>query len=127
MFTKLDYRMYNYRKLTTLLTMSLIRYYLFKSPYISDYNSELLHQTNLKESIITITVFNSVLVLLETTMLCLIFSVIAEIMHEYKNSNNLIKYESVFNTSCKYDECYKDRLDLSNPFLYSAKCSALRE
>lgn len=127
MLTKLDYRMYNYRRLTTLLMMSLIHFCLFKTPFISNYNLNVLEQTDLKDSIITITVINSVLVLLETTVICLILNIIAQAMAGYRCSNSsVLSGELFYGYSISEDFCGY-RLDLSNPFLYSAKCSALRE
>ena len=128
MVTKLDYRMYNYRKLTTLLTMSLLHYYFFRAPFISNYSSDALHQTNLKDSIITITGINSVLLMLETTILCLFTTLINEVMTLCSNCYNNITFNKMA-YSCNFldFEYFNNRLDSSNPFLYSDKAKSLRE
>lgn len=127
MLTKLDYEMYNYRKLTTLLTMSLIHYYFFRAPFVSNYNSELLHQTNLKESVITITGFNTVVLMLESTIACLISYVIEKIICGFKSYNDNVFNMDKFRFNLISDVCFDNKLDLSNPFLYSNKTICLRE
>ena len=127
MLTKLDYKMYNYKKLATLLTMSLIHCYFFKTPCISNYNSDLLHQNDLKESIISIIGINVFLLMLEIIAMYLFLTLIQENVLLYNDYKSISLNEVAFCCTLCNIKYLDNRLDFSNPFLYSNKVENLRE
>lgn len=129
MITKLDYRAMNCKRLVHLFMLSFLNSLFFGTPLISNISLELLPHTNFKEALIVSSGMNYALLILNVSITCYIISMFEELIHcggfcyggDFNVENQVLLSTSNYS---KYDF---NRLDLSNPFLYSDKAKALIE
>lgn len=130
MITKFTYKFFNYKKLALLFFISFLQYIMFKVPFFNyNINTEFLSQINFKEPLNSINgmcpiFINSGLIYFVITTIvevirknCLL---LAEVNDNFKSNNFAEQIQQNINYAF-------DRLDNSNPFLYSNKQVALLE
>lgn len=130
MITKFNYRFFNYKKLSLLFSISFLQYLLFKIPFLNyNINTEFLSQINFKEPIASINGMCPIFI--NTGLIHFVITTIIEVIR--KNCVLLCVTNSKLENNTVIGNVYLkayysfDRLDNSNPFLYSNKQASLRE
>lgn len=130
MITKFNYRFFNYKKLSLLFFISFLQYIMFKVPFFNyGINPEFLSQINFKEPV---TNFNGMCpIFINTGLIYFVITTIISVIR--KNcvllcvTNNKLENNTVIENTYLKTYYSFNRLDNSNPFLYSNKQASLRE
>ena len=129
MITKLTYRFFNYKKLFLLFVISFLQYTLFRLPIGSpNLNVNFLNQINFNEPFVNL---NSMCPIFANA--CLIYFAITTILEVIREKCILLcavynnNEEETFIVQLHNINYSNNRLDTSNPFLYSNKQVALLE
>ncbi len=130
MITKFNYRFFNYRKIALLFFISFLQYIMFKVPFLNyNINTEFLSQINFKEPLTSINGMCPIFI--NTGLIYFVITTIVEVIR--KNCLLLAEVNESFKSNNFAKQTQQniyyafDRLDNSNPFLYSNKQASLRE